>query len=90
MTVFGALVPVSGLRRDFVEDLAREIGRHLPEGERVFADADSGGMPLEFDLGERLREKLFVRLGEELPYGLGVVARDWRDNPKLLRDMKVG
>ena len=148
---FAALVPVSGLRGDFVEDLAREIGGHLPEGERVFADEDSGGMPLEFDLGERLREKLFARLGEELPYGLGVVARarmdkgllrvdaeilvereshkgmvigrggellkraataarkemeemiggkvhlttrvkarDWRDNPKLLRDMRVG
>ena len=86
---FSALVPVSGLRGDFVEDLAREIGRFLPEGGRIFADAESGGMPLEFDLGECLREKLFSRLGAELPYGLGVVARARWDGRLLRVDAEI-
>lgn len=86
---FAALVPVSGLRGDFVEDLAREIARHLPAAGRIFPDSESGGMPLEFGLAERLREKLFARLGEELPYGLGVTARCRREGGLLRVDAEI-
>ena len=97
---FAALVPVSGLRGDYVEDLAREIGLHLPpsprgrtaeEGRELGGElglngvgVGEGEMRLEFVLAERLREKLFARLGAELPYGLGVVARA-REEGNLLR-----
>ena len=86
---FAALVPVSGLRGDFVEDLAREIALHLPEADRIFPDSESGGMPLDFALGECLREKLFARLGEELPYGLGVTARTIRRGRMLRVEAEI-
>ena len=81
---FAALIPVSGLRGDFVPDLAREIAKRLPVGPRIFETAESGEMPLRFVLAECLREKLFARLGAELPYGLGVTAQA-REEGKLLR-----
>ena len=81
---FAALIPVSGLRGDFVPDLAREIAARLPPAPRMFETAEEGEMPLKFALAECLREKLFARLGAELPYGLGVTARV-RGDGKLLR-----
>ena len=73
---FAAIVPMCALRRRGVETLATEIAELLPPSPALFA---AGGVAAAEDrnflLGEFLREKMFLVLGDELPYSIGVVAR---------------
>lgn len=69
---FAEIVPISAERGHNVGELLETVGRHLPEGERMFGEDDITDRSERFLAAEFLREKLFRLLGEELPYGMTV------------------
>jgi GTP-binding protein Era len=74
---FRAIVPVSAEKRRQLDDLLKEIAPLLPEGVPLF-DADQyTDRSVRFLAAERIREKAYRLLGDELPYGVAVAIDRW-------------
>ncbi len=69
---FLAIVPVSALKSDNIEDLAQTIAQHLPLAPAMFMDGEITDRGLEFRVAELIREKLTLELNQEVPYGVAV------------------
>jgi GTPase len=65
---FAAVVPVSARRGENVERLAAVLEPFLPECPAFFPPDQLSDQPLAEQAAETVREALFERLGEELPY----------------------
>ena len=64
-----------------VDDLKRWLGSNLPEGPWLYPDDQISDMPLRMIAAEITREKLILRLHQELPYQLTVETEKWEENP---------
>jgi GTPase len=69
---FAEVVPLSATRPATLAKLPEIIARHLPEQPRIFPEEQVTDSPDHFIAAELIREKLMLRLQEELPYGLVV------------------
>jgi len=69
---FLAIVPVSALKLDNIEDLRRSIAAHLPLSPPLFPHGELTDRGLEFRIAEMIREKLTLELNQEVPYGIAV------------------
>jgi GTP-binding protein Era len=69
---FAAVVPMSALKGDNLARLPDVIGGLLPEGPPMFPAEQVTDRSDRFRAAEIIREKLTMRLQEELPYGLTV------------------
>jgi GTP-binding protein Era len=74
---FHAIVPVSAEKQRQLDDLLKEVRALLPEGMPLF-DADQyTDRSARFLTAERIREKAYRLLGDELPYGVAVTIDRW-------------
>ena len=71
------IFPASGLRRNGVEQLLELIRSHLPEGEAQFPEDQLSTAPMKFMAAEIIREKLFEKLYQEVPYSVAVDVEVW-------------
>ena len=71
------IFPASALRRNGVEQLLELIRSHLPEGEAQFPEDQLSTAPMKFMAAEIIREKLFEKLYEEVPYSVAVDVEVW-------------
>ena len=69
---FLAVVPISALRKNNLENLTDEIEKELPEGPFHFPEDSVTEFSENFFISEIIREKAINRLGDELPYRLHV------------------
>jgi GTPase len=69
---FAEVVPISATRSTTLDKLPEIIAKYLPEQPRIFPDGQVTDSPDQFMAAELIREKLMLRLQEELPYGLVV------------------
>jgi GTP-binding protein Era len=69
---FIEVVPISATKGSNLARLPEIIARHLPESEQVYPDDQVTDATERFMVAEIVREKLMLRLQEELPYGLVV------------------
>jgi GTP-binding protein Era len=69
---FRAIVPVSALKQDNIEDLKNTIAAHLPPSVALFPDGERTDRGLSFRIAEMIREKLTLELNQEVPYGIAV------------------
>jgi GTP-binding protein Era len=87
---FLALVPVSALKRQHLEELRRLIAAHLPASPPLFPRDQVTDRGLEFRIAEMIREKLTLELNQELPYGIAVeVERLAEEEGRLVVDAAV-
>lgn len=70
---FEAIIPMSALHRQGLDDLSIEIARLMPEGPHLFDSDALTDRPLVFLVAEAIREKLMRQLGDELPHRTTVV-----------------
>ena len=71
------IFPASALRRNGVEQLLEVIRSHLPEGEAQFPEDQLSTAPMKFMAAEIIREKLFEKLYQEVPYSVAVDVEVW-------------
>ena len=74
-----AIVPVSALRGDQIEQLLREMVINLPEAEPIFLPDEFTDQPIRVLVAETVREKILESTGEEIPYVTGVVTERWEE-----------
>ena len=71
------IFPASALRRNGGEQLLELIRSHLPEGEAQFPEDQLSTAPMKFMAAEIIREKLFEKLYQEVPYSVAVDVEVW-------------
>ena len=69
---FAEIVPLSALKQDNIERLPEIIARYLPESPLLYPPDQVTDASDRFMAAEIIREKLTLRLQEEVPYGLMV------------------
>lgn len=72
---------ISAERGHGVEDLKKWLGAQLPEGQWFYPEDQIADLPLRMIAAEVTREKLTLRLHEELPYQLTVETERWEEKP---------
>ena len=82
---FAAIVPLSGLKRNGLEQLPALLAAHLPLSPPHFPLDQVTDRSPEFQATEIIREKLTWRLNQELPYGITVqIERFAEEDGRLL------
>lgn len=69
---------ISALTHDGVEELRKGLARLVPPGPWHFPEDHLSDLPLRLMAAEITREKLFLRLHQELPYQLTVETESWK------------
>ena len=75
--VYSDVVMISGLKGDGVDQLADMIAARMPEGPYLFPEDQSADIPVRMLAAEVTREKLMLRLHQEIPYQLTVETETW-------------
>jgi GTP-binding protein Era len=78
-----AIVPVSAEKGWQLDDLLREIRRHLPAGAPEYPDDDVTDRDERFLAAEYIREKIFRLIGAEVPYSTSVVIDNFEQTAGL-------
>jgi GTPase len=76
---FVEIVPLSALKRSNIEQLPVTIAGYLPEGPPHFPGDQLTDRSTEFQAAEIVREKLTLRLRQELPYGITVAIEQFKE-----------
>ena len=81
---FDAVIPISALRANNLEQLRHYIRSHLPEAPHLFPDDQITDRTERFLAAEFIREKIVRQLGDELPYSTAVEIEAFRQEGKVL------
>jgi GTP-binding protein Era len=79
---FSAMVPISAQEGSGLVGLLREILGVLPSRPPLFDDETLTDRSERFLAAELVREQLFLRLRQELPYAVAVVVDNWEERPQ--------
>jgi GTP-binding protein Era len=78
---FAATFMISALSGSGVEDLRRYAANAMPEGPWLYPEDQIADLPQRLLAAEITREKLTLRLHQELPYALTVETEGWAERP---------
>ncbi|GAB4365416.1 MAG: GTPase Era [Calditrichia bacterium] len=78
---FQSFVPVSALKNSGLQDLLQEIICLLPENPPYFPPEYVTDQQERFFVSEIIREKIFLRFGEEIPYSCHVQIEEFKERP---------
>ncbi|UWR07769.1 MULTISPECIES: GTPase Era [Ruegeria] len=76
---FAETFMISAEKGHGVEDLRAWLAQHLPEGPWLYPEDQIADLPLRMIAAEITREKLTLRLHQELPYQLTVETENWEE-----------
>jgi GTP-binding protein Era len=77
---FEEIVPISALKGEAIDNLLKQITRHLPEAEPIFAEDELTDQPLRTLVAEMVREKILQTTGDEIPYVTAVVTEKFDES----------
>ncbi len=85
LAAFERTFMVSALKGDGCEDLMDYLAEAVPPGPFLFDEDDISDLPLRQLAAEITREKLYLRLHQELPYASHVETESWNETEKRVR-----
>ncbi|MDH5299309.1 MAG: GTPase Era [Desulfobulbaceae bacterium] len=77
---FTALIPISARGRDGIDHLLAEILTLLPVGPRLYPEDIPTDVTERFIVGEIIREKIFLRTNQEVPYSTAVTVDSFQED----------
>lgn len=77
--LFSDVFMISALRDDGVDDLLHFLADQAPEGPWMFPEDEVSDLPQRMLAAEITREKVFLRLHEELPYSILIETESWEE-----------
>jgi GTP-binding protein Era len=81
---FAELIPICAKKGDHLQQLECAVRDRLPESPPCYSEDQVTDRSERFLAAELVREKLFRKLGEEIPYGLTVEIERFRTEKKTL------
>ena len=83
---FAEIVPISALKGEAIDNLLKQIVKHLPTGEPIFGADELTDQSMRTIVAEMVREKILETTGEEIPYVTAVVTEKYDESePGLTR-----
>lgn len=79
--IFEQVFMISGLTGDGVDDVKNYLAEGAPKQPWMFPEDQITDAPMRFIAAEITREKLFMKLRQELPYSLMVETEKWEERP---------
>lgn len=76
---FARVFMVSALTGDGLEDLTAWCSEQMPEGPLLYPPDQAADIPMRLLASEITREKLYLRLHDELPYAASVESEKWEE-----------
>ena len=77
--VFTDVFMISALKGEGVDDVAQWCARRMPEGPWLYPEDQAADIPSRLLAAEITREKLYLRLHDELPYAATVETEGWTE-----------
>ena len=77
--ILKSIMPISALKKDGLDSLKEEILSALPTGQPFYDDDQIMDHPERFVVSELIREKIFQRYGEEIPYATTVQIDEFKE-----------
>ena len=77
--VFEDVFMISALKGDGIADLKRWVARRMPEGPWLYPADQAADIPSRLLAAEVTREKIYLRLHDELPYASMVETEKWEE-----------
>ena len=74
-----SIMPISALKKDGLDSIKEEILSALPTGQPFYDDDQIMDHPERFLVSELIREKIFQRYGEEIPYATTVEIDEFKE-----------
>jgi len=78
-SIFSDIYMISARTGDGLDRLLKDLASRVPEGPWMFAEDQISDMPLRLLAAEITREKIFLQLGDELPYSSTVETEQWEE-----------
>ncbi|MBC8260114.1 MAG: GTPase Era [SAR324 cluster bacterium] len=82
---FAEIVPVSALKSTNVEHLVETVKKYLSVHPFYFERHQVTDVSERFLASEFVREELFIRLQQEIPYSVAVIVEQFEDDPKCIK-----
>ena len=79
--VFEDVLMISADKGSGVADLKTLLAKRMPQGPWLYPEDQAADAPVRILAAEITREKLFLRVHEELPYAAAVVTTEFKDLP---------
>jgi GTPase len=79
---FKEIIPISALKRDNLNAILKTLILYLPEHEAFYPKDIVSEYPERFFVAEFIREKLFEKFREEIPYSTAVEIREFKEREK--------
>lgn len=79
--VYSEVFMISAATGDGVDDLKQRLAEAMPEGVWLYPEDQSADVPLRVLAAEITREKVYLRVHEELPYSAAVETTAFDDRP---------
>jgi GTPase len=79
MNKFKEVIPLSALKNDNIDDLLKTLVKYLPEHEPFYPKDILSEQPERFFVAEFIREKIFEKYREEVPYSTAVEIREFKE-----------
>ena len=76
---FAQVFMISALTGDGLEELAAWCAEQMPQGPHLYPPDQAADIPLRLLASEITREKLYLRLHDELPYAASVESEKWEE-----------
>jgi len=77
--IFEQIFMISALAGDHSEDVAKWTASKMPEGPWLYPENQAADIPMRLLAAEITREKLYLRLHDELPYATMVETEKWEE-----------
>lgn len=78
--VFSDVFMISALKGKGVEDVAGWCAARMPEGRWLYPEDQAADIPMRLLAAEITREKLYLRLHDEVPYAATVETESWTEH----------
>ncbi len=77
--IFSDIYMISALKGDGLDRMLSDLAKRMPQGPFLFDPEQMTDMPLRLLAAEITREKIFLQLGDELPYASTVETELWKE-----------
>lgn len=81
---FKAMIPISALKQDNLDELLKVIKEELPEGVSLFPDEMISDHDENFQITEIIREKILNYTKEEIPHSVAVILENREETEKQI------
>ncbi len=82
--IFSKTFMVSALKGDGTKQLVDYFIQNAPEGNFAYPEDQISDAPIKFFAAELTREKIFLRLQQEIPYAVTVETEKWEETDKSI------